>query len=322
MRPSPASLARSKPGPIVDVADLGILRRDQHQLVAEQVDARVVLDDLLLRRRSPSIRDRRRRRRRPARPARSASSARSLPHSSPTTLMPVCLVKAALMSSSAFFIEAAAKTVRVLSCAAAGDRRRAVSARESSAATAKDEAAGEHGGAPSMSRTCARKRAASGESSAGSDRPGSAVPGGRARLRRATGRYRHPSSRDAPSQSGHLRQCCQRSGCHAATPPQTGNGQQSAGDERMADADADRGRLRLHHRRRGLGRLRAGQPAVRRSEQARAAARSRRQRQLDLVSHPGRLSVRDRQSALRLDVQDRAGGGAERPQPRTIRAAR
>ena len=49
MRPSPASLARSKPGPIVDLADLGILRRDQHQPVAEQVDARVVLDELLLR---------------------------------------------------------------------------------------------------------------------------------------------------------------------------------------------------------------------------------------------------------------------------------
>ena len=49
MRPSPTSLARSKPGPIVDIVDLGILRRDQHQPVAEQVDARVVLDDLLLR---------------------------------------------------------------------------------------------------------------------------------------------------------------------------------------------------------------------------------------------------------------------------------
>src|SRR5262245_21628979 len=34
--------------------------------------------------------------------------------------MPVALVKAALMSSSAFFIEAAAKTVSVLSCAAEG----------------------------------------------------------------------------------------------------------------------------------------------------------------------------------------------------------
>ena len=48
MRPSPASLAMSKPWPIVDVVELGILRRDQHQPVAEQVDAGVVLDELLL----------------------------------------------------------------------------------------------------------------------------------------------------------------------------------------------------------------------------------------------------------------------------------
>ena len=47
----------------------------------------------------------------------------------------------------------------------------------------------------------------------------------------------------------------------------------------------------------------------------RAAARGRRPRQLDLVPHPGRLSVRHRQSALGLDVQDRAGGGPQRPQP-------
>ena len=39
----------------------------------------------------------------------------------------------------------------------------------------------------------------------------------------------------------------------------------------------------------------------------------RRPRQLDLVSHPGRLPVRHRQSAFGLDVQDRAGAGAERP---------
>ena len=71
-------------------------------------------------------------------------------------------------------------------------------------------------------------------------------------------------------------------------------------------SDTDRRRVRLHHRRRGLGRLRAGEPALGRSEQPRAAARSRRPRQLDLVSHPGRLPVRDRQSALRLDVQDRS----------------
>ena len=39
---------------------------------------------------------------------------------------------------------------------------------------------------------------------------------------------------------------------------------------------------------------------------ARAAARSRRPRQLDLVSYSGRLSVRHGQSALRLALQDRA----------------
>ena len=72
-------------------------------------------------------------------------------------------------------------------------------------------------------------------------------------------------------------------------------------------------RIRLHHRRRGLGRLRAGQPSVGRSQKPRAAARGRRPRQLDLVPHPGRLPVRDRQSALRLDVQDRSGAGPQRP---------
>ena len=48
-------------------------------------------------------------------------------------------------------------------------------------------------------------------------------------------------------------------------------------------------------------------------EHARAAAGSGRTRQLDLVPHPGRLSVRDGQSARRLDVPDREGAGAERP---------
>ena len=57
-------------------------------------------------------------------------------------------------------------------------------------------------------------------------------------------------------------------------------------------------------------------------QEPRAAAGSRRPRQLDLVSHPGRLSVRDRQSALRLDVQDRSGARPQRPRARTIRAAR
>ena len=48
---------------------------------------------------------------------------------------------------------------------------------------------------------------------------------------------------------------------------------------------------------------------------ARPGAGGRRPRQLDLVPHSGRLSLRHRQSARRLDVQDRAGAGTERPQP-------
>ena len=48
---------------------------------------------------------------------------------------------------------------------------------------------------------------------------------------------------------------------------------------------------------------------------ARAAPGSGRPRQLDLVPHSGGLSVRHRQSALRLDVRDREGAGPERPQP-------
>ena len=58
------------------------------------------------------------------------------------------------------------------------------------------------------------------------------------------------------------------------------------------------------------------------AEQSRAAARSRRPRQLDLVPHPGRLSVRDRQSALGLDVQDRSRCRASTAARWTIRAAR
>src|SRR6202047_5266878 len=49
-----------------------------------------------------------------------------------TTLMPVVLVKAASMSSSAFFIDTAAYTVTVLSCACAG--RAAVRAKSSARA--------------------------------------------------------------------------------------------------------------------------------------------------------------------------------------------
>ncbi len=83
--------------------------------------------------------------------------------------------------------------------------------------------------------------------------------------------------------------------------------------EAHAGNGADRGRLRLHHRRCRVGGLCAGQSSQRRPEEPRAAARGRWQGQLDLVSYSGRLPVRDRQSALRLDVQDRARAGAERP---------
>ena len=47
--------------------------------------------------------------------------------------------------------------------------------------------------------------------------------------------------------------------------------------------------------------------------QPRARRRGRRPRQLDLVPYSGRLSLRDRQSARRLDVQDRARAESRRP---------
>ena len=55
----------------------------------------------------------------------------------------------------------------------------------------------------------------------------------------------------------------------------------------------------------GTRRLHRRQPAVGRSQKPRADPGGRRQRQLDLVSHPGRLSLRDRQS--------RAPTGCSRP---------
>ena len=70
----------------------------------------------------------------------------------------------------------------------------------------------------------------------------------------------------------------------------------------------ERGSLRFHCRRRRLRRLRARQSAEPRSSQPRAPHRGRRPRQLDLVPYSRRLSLRDRQSARGLDVQDGAGG--------------
>ena len=85
------------------------------------------------------------------------------------------------------------------------------------------------------------------------------------------------------------------------------------GDQGRNNAGNRRRELRLHHLRRRLCRLRARQPAFRRSREPRAAARRRRARQLDLVPHSGRLPLCYRQSAGRLAVQDRRRTGAQRP---------
>ena len=104
---------------------------------------------------------------------------------------------------------------------------------------------------------------------------------------------------------------------HATPPCRAGSRaifrlQGARADGRSGD---NRRRVRLHHRRRRIGRLHPRQSPVRRCQHARAHPRSRRPRQLDLVSHPGRLSVRHRQSALGLVFQDRAGRRPQRPQP-------
>src|ERR1700730_3998319 len=97
--------------------------------------------------------------------------------------MLVLLVKAALTSSSAFFIEAAAKTVMVLSCASAGVSGLASPMPSATAARnirirSSILALLETPGAPARSRAALRQDdPATGLS--GSDQPGSAVPGQR-----------------------------------------------------------------------------------------------------------------------------------------------
>ena len=71
--------------------------------------------------------------------------------------------------------------------------------------------------------------------------------------------------------------------------------------------------LGLRDRRRRHRRLRAREPALRRSRRQGAAARGRRQGRLDLDPHPGRLSLLHRQPAHRLVLPDRARPGAQRP---------
>ena len=70
--------------------------------------------------------------------------------------------------------------------------------------------------------------------------------------------------------------------------------------------------LRLRDRRRRHGGLRAGQPALGRSEVTRAAAGGGRQGQLDLDPHPDRLSLHPEQPAHRLVLSDRTRARPER----------
>ena len=72
------------------------------------------------------------------------------------------------------------------------------------------------------------------------------------------------------------------------------------------------GGLRLHHHRRRHGRVRAGQPAERRSAQPRAVARGRRARPAVLGERPDRLPLHPGQAAHGLVLLDRSGAGAGR----------
>ena len=79
--------------------------------------------------------------------------------------------------------------------------------------------------------------------------------------------------------------------------------------------DGERGELRLHHRRRRFGGLRAGEPAVGRpgEPRARAGGRPARLQVGRLHPHAGRTDVPDRQPVLRLEVRVRARAAHERP---------
>src|SRR5262252_3375851 len=229
--------------------------------------------------------------------------------------MPVCLAKAASTSSSAFFIDAAAKTKIDLSrafccaCAATG------------AAQNTNEAA-------SAARKLVRCNTTALRCAFARYRPrrtrllivmlasykGTVVPRYvPARARRAVGRDDDRTAsrgRQAMWQFGRSAPFPRGERCYVAGEHLGALGDARAGDKKRVD----RGRVRLHHRRCGLCRLPTRQSFVRRSQQTRTDPRSRWQRQLDLVSYSGRLFVRDRQSAFGLVFQNRAGAGIKRPQ--------
>ena len=213
--------------------------------------------------------------------------------------MPLCLVKAASTSSSAFFIEAAAKTVMDLSCAVGGERRRRQSTTVAATAARMAFLVSTTVLQQAIARASCARRTKHMTRESDTTASGTVVPG------IYGARPAHRRSRWNNRRSAGRGQATPGSQRHGSLPP----GQpcypfpRRRVDER---GGADRRRVRLHHRRRGLGRLRAGQSALGRCRQARADSRSRRPRQLDLVSHSGRLSVRHRQSALGLVLQDRA----------------
>ena len=113
---------------------------------------------------------------------------------------------------------------------------------------------------------------------------------------------RFPGDRDAA-----------RAGRARASPPPT---RSASTDPRISRRSRHaRGSLRLHHRRRRLGRLGAGQPAQRRPGEPGAGARGRPPRlQVGrLHPHAGRADVPDRQPLLRLEVRERTRAVHERP---------
>ena len=227
--------------------------------------------------------------------------------------MPLCLVKAASTSSSAFFIDAAAKTVMDLSCAwaASGTAAMAIAAAKAArmaflvSTTVLQQLSARQLCAPDQHMIRESRYDRLGEPS---------FQAFTARAQRTVGRGRTIGRRPWADK----RRCC----AQVVTLPPGAMLSFRAGARAYDRGRADRRRIRLHHRRRRLGRLHSRQSALRRRRQARAHSRSRRPRQLDLVSHSGRLSVRHRQSALRLVFQDRARSRASTAAASIIRAAR
>ena len=133
---------------------------------------------------------------------------------------------------------------------------------------------------------------------------------GRLQAVRHRPRARRRRPRRVPRDQAHLAQRATRSRSAGST-----------GGERDGRGDSH---VRLRHRRRRLGRLRAGQPAQRRPGHVGAGARGRPLRLPDRPVHPhaGGAAVPDRQPALRLEVRVRAGAATWTAARSTTPAAR